>query len=72
MRVTPKLMAATALLTLAACTNAAPSGLADDQSASRDRAAVTDRGSVSAVSDALGQRLDGMLSARQSAGSASR
>ena len=64
-----RLAALTLLLAMAACTNATTtvSGTTpvDGARVADASAARNDTASVSAVSDALGQRLDGMLGTRQ-------
>jgi hypothetical protein len=64
-----KLLVVSSLLVLAACANATPP-VAGNAATGTTRVAGVDPGSggtnsVTAVSDALGQRLDGMLMARQ-------
>jgi hypothetical protein len=64
------------LMALAACTNPTPSAAASASSGAvrvaGDNTGNTEPHSVDAVSDALGQRLDGMLNARQTGTNANR
>jgi hypothetical protein len=61
------LLAALSLLAVAACTNATPTTTGSAAPAATRMAGNPSSGSnsVAAVSDALGQRLDGMLNTRQ-------
>lgn len=60
------------LLALAACTNPTNSASSDPSSGLPPVASADNGNSVSKVSEALGQRLDGMLSGRQTGGPTSR
>jgi hypothetical protein len=70
------LLVLSALIALAACTNATPPATSNASNGAvrvaGDNSGSGGSHSVTAVSDALGQRLDGMLSARQTGASANR
>jgi hypothetical protein len=67
MRVGTTVLALIALVALAACTDATNSASGDPQSSSPPIASADNGTSVSKVSEALGQRLDGMLSGHPAA-----
>lgn len=73
--INPRVLLLPALIALGACANTSSPTSASASSPMHvavDNGAQNGTNSVSAVSDALGQRLDAMVTARQTGGSASR